>query len=142
MTTVSAYVQDRWVAGRHVTFSLGARFEHAADRATAGGGTEINATRVVPRLGVSYDLKADGKTILLGTYAQYSAKYSDTQFSKNTLVGNSNRYGFAYSGPAGECRDFAAGFDPANYAGSVYLATFPNLNIKFDPKLSSPVTGE
>ena len=34
------------------------------------------------------------------------------------------------------------GFDPANYAGAAYLATFPNINIKFDPNLSSPITDE
>ena len=142
MTTMSAYVQDRWVAGPHLTFNLGMRYEHAGSEATAGGGTSIDAGRIVPRLGASYDLKADGRTVLLGTYAQYSGKYNDTQFSKNTLVGNSDRYATVYAGPAGEGRDFAAGFDPANYSGGVVSATFPTLNVLFDKNLSSPVTDE
>jgi hypothetical protein len=142
MSTVSAYVQDHWIATPQLTVNLGMRFEHAASDATAAGSTMIDFNRVVPRVGASYDALGNGKVVLQGSYARYSGKYNDTQFSKNTLVGNSNRYGFAYSGPAGEGRDFAAGFDPANYAGAAYLATFPNLNIKFDPKLSSPVTDE
>src|SRR5207253_2615265 len=81
------------------------------------GSTLVDAKRLVPRLGASYDPMGSGRVVLQGSYARYSGKYNDQQFSKNTLVGNSNRYGFAYSGPAGEGRDFAAGFDPANYAG-------------------------
>jgi hypothetical protein len=142
MTTLSAYVQDRFVATPHLTLNLGMRYEHIRSDATAGGSTNIRNNRVVPRLGASYDLNGDGKMVFQGSYSRYSGKYNDQQFSKNTLVGNSNRYGFAYSGPAGEGRDFAAGFDPANYAGAAYLATFPNINIKFDPKLSSPMTDE
>ena len=142
MSTVSGYAQDHWIATPHLTFNAGMRFEHASSDATAPGSTMISFNRVVPRLGGSYDPMGDGKVVFQGSYARYSGKYNDTQFSKNTLVGNSNRFGFAYSGPAGEGRDFAAGFDPANYAGAAYLATFPNINIKFDPKLSSPVTDE
>jgi hypothetical protein len=141
MSTVSAYMQDRWVASSHMTFNLGMRYEHASSDATGGINT-VDVNRIVPRLGASYDLKGDGKTVLHATYSRYSGKYNDVQFSKNTLVGNSNRYGFTYSGPAGEGRDFAAGFNPDNYAGGAYLATFPNINVKFDPKLSSPVTDE
>ena len=142
MSTVSAYAQDHWIATSRLTLNLGLRFEHAASDSTAPGSTMIAFNRVVPRVGASYDAMGSGKLVLQGSYARYSGKYNDTQFSKNTLVGNSNRYGFAYSGPAGEGRDFAAGFDPANYAGAAYLATFPTINIKFDPKLSSPVTDE
>lgn len=142
MTTLSAYVQDRWVANQHLTINLGMRLEHAASDATAGSSQGVDANRIVPRLGASYDLNADGKTVLIGTYAQYSGKYNDTQFSKNTLVGNSERFATVYTGPAGEGRDFAAGFDPANYAGAVASATFPTLNILFDKHLSSPLTHE
>ena len=37
------------------------------------------------------------------------------QFSRNSNVGNADRITGSYIGPAGEGRDFAAGFDPANY---------------------------
>src|SRR5262245_40477495 len=142
MATGSAFAQDRWVVNPHLTMNLGVRFEHAASRATAGSAARIGTNRAVPRLGASYDLNGDGRTVFLGSYAQYSGKYNDTQFSKNTLAGNSNRYTTVYTGPAGEGRDFAAGFDPASYSGPVVGATFPALNILYDKNLSSPLTHE
>ena len=43
-----------------------------------------------------------------GTYGHYSGKYNDVQFSRNTNVGNADRYTMVqYTGPAGEGRDFA-----------------------------------
>ena len=140
MRTAAAYVQDRWVASPHFTFNLGLRIEHASSSAT-GDINAINLNRIVPRLGASYDLKADGRTVLLASYSQYSGKYNDVQFSKNTNVGNSDRYTTVYQGPAGEGRDFAPGFDVNNYAG-VVAGTFPAVNIRFDSHLSSPVTNE
>jgi Carboxypeptidase regulatory-like domain/TonB-dependent Receptor Plug Domain len=142
MTTRSGFAQDRWVVNPHLTMNLGVRIEHAESKATAGAASPIRSTRAVPRLGATYDLDGDGRTVLLGSYSQYSGKYNDTQFSKNTLAGNSNRYTTVYTGAAGEGRDFAAGFDPGNYAGPVVGATFPAVNILFDRDLSSPLTHE
>ena len=45
-----------------------------------------------------------------------------------------------YIGPAGEGRDFAAGFDPANY--QTFTGTFPTANVFFDDNLESPLTRE
>ena len=46
-----------------------------------------------------------------------------------------------YTGPAGEGRDFAAGFDPANYTTTV-SGTFPTANVFFADDLRSPLTKE
>lgn len=140
MRTAAAYVQDRWVASPHFTFNLGMRFEHASSEAT-GGINAINANRAVPRLGGAYDVKADGRTVLQASYSQYAGKYNDVQFSKNTNVGNSDRYTTVYQGPAGGGREFAAGFDVNNYA-NVVAGIFPAVNIRFDDQLSSPLTHE
>jgi hypothetical protein len=140
MRTAAAYVQDRWVASPHFTFNLGMRFEHASSDVTTGL-SAINTNRVVPRLGAAYDLKANGQTVLLASYSQYAGKYNDVQFSKNTNVGNSDRYTTVYQGPTGEGRGFAPGFDVNNYA-NVVAGTFPAVNIRFDAGLSSPVTDE
>jgi hypothetical protein len=78
---------------------------------------------------------------LQATFSQYSGKYNAVQFSRNTNVGNSDRYTLAYIGPAGEGRSFAPGFDLTNYAG-VVAGTFPSLNVQFADDLSSPVTTE
>jgi hypothetical protein len=140
LKTRSVYVQDRWRASPHVTVNLGFRFEHVSNDAT-GGIRSVSTSRVVPRLGASYDLRADGKTVLQASFSQYSGKYNAVQFSRNTSVGNSDRYTTVYRGPAGEGRSFAPGFDVNNYAG-VVGGTFPALNIRFADDLSSPVTTE
>ncbi len=139
-TTTSAYVQDRWVASSNLTLNLGLRFEHAASDATTGQ-TTPGLARIVPRLGAAYDVNGNGDTVLQATFSQYSGKYNAVQFSRNTNVGNSDRYTMVYVGPAGEGRSFAPGFDVSNYAG-VVAGTFPALNVQFADDLSSPLTTE
>jgi hypothetical protein len=63
------------------------------------------------------------------------------QFSRNTNVGNSDRYTTVYNGPAGEGRSFAPGFDVNNYSG-VVAGTFPALNVQFADDLMTPLTTE
>ena len=81
-----------------------------------------------------------GARLLLGTYGHYSGKYNDVQFSRNTNVGNADRYTAQYVGPAGEGRNFSEGFNPANYAP--ISGTFPTANVFFDDDLTSPLTRE
>jgi hypothetical protein len=138
--TTSAYVQDRWVASPKLTLNLGMRLEYAGSEATTGQKSP-GLARVVPRLGAAYDVNGDGDTVLQATFSQYSGKYNAVQFSRNSNVGNSDRYTMAYVGPAGEGRSFAPGFDTSNYAG-VVAGTFPALNVQFADDLSSPVTTE
>jgi hypothetical protein len=57
-------------------------------------------------------------------------------------VGNPIEIDGVYVGPAGQGRDFAAGFDPANYDYNGIYASFPSANVSFAPDLSSPLTRE
>jgi hypothetical protein len=139
-TTTSAYVQDRWIVSPKLTLNLGMRFEHAGSEATTGQKSP-GLSRVVPRLGAAYDVQGNGDLVLQASYSQYSGKYNAVQFSRNTNVGNSDRYTLTYVGPAGEGRSFAPGFDLNNYSG-VVAGTFPALNVQFADDLSSPVTTE
>jgi hypothetical protein len=139
-TTTSAYVQDRWIVSPQLTLNLGMRFEHAASDATTGQKSP-GLARAVPRLGAAYDVNGNGDTVLQATFSQYSGKYTASQFSRNTNVGNSDRYTMVYRGAAGAGRGFAPGFDVNNYSGIV-AGTFPALNVQFADDLSSPVTTE
>ncbi len=140
LNTTSVYVQDRWIASQKLTLNLGMRFEQVSSEAT-GGVSSVSTSRLVPRLGASYDVKGDGKTVLHTTFSQYSGKYSSVMFSRNTNVGNSDRYTTVYNGPAGEGRSFGPGFDVTNYSG-VEGPTFPALNVRFADDISSPLTTE
>ncbi len=139
LNTASAYMNDHWTAGARLTFDLGLRYERVRSDATG----DIDGARgntLAPRLGAAYDLTADGRTIVHATYGHYSGKYNDVQFSRNSNVGNADRITGTYVGPAGEGRDFAAGFDPANY--QTFTGTFPTANVSFARNLESPLTRE
>jgi len=137
----SGYVQDHWTLGPRVSADLGVRVEQvnsAADGAAEG----IDAFRAVPRLGLAYDMTGTGKLVLRSTYAHYSGRYSDALVGANSSVGSPIEVDGVYTGSAGEGRDFTPGFDPANYSYDGIYASFPSVNVRFDPNLSSPITRE
>jgi hypothetical protein len=140
LTTASLFVTDHWVASPRLTFDLGLRFESVGSEATGDVHT-VEVKTLVPRLAGAFDLTGDGKTILQGTYAHYAGKYNDVQFSRNSSVGNPDRYVMQYTGPVGEGRGFASGFDPANYTVTV-SGTFPTANVSFADHVGSPMTKE
>ena len=139
VTTASLYVNDHWSAGTRLTFDLGARYERVRSNAT-GDISGADANTLVPRLAAAYDLTADGRTVMQATYGHYAGTYNDVQFSRNSNVGNADRITGVYIGPAGEGREFAAGFDPANY--QTFTGTFPTANVFFADNLESPLTRE
>ncbi|HEY8550118.1 MAG TPA: TonB-dependent receptor [Vicinamibacterales bacterium] len=139
ITTTSVYAQDRWTPVRQLSLDLGIRYERVRSDAT-GGIVGVDTDTVVPRLAATYDPLSNGRWVLQATYAHYAGKYSEAQFANNTNVGNPARVFGIYTGPAGEGRDFAPGFDPANY--QTILGIFPTANVFFDDGLSAPVTRE
>ena len=139
IATTSLFATDHWTVSPRLTLDFGLRFETVGSEAT-GGTQSVNAHSVVPRLAAAYDLTGDGHTVLLGSYGHYSGKYNDVQFSRNTNVGNADRYTAQYVGPVGEGRSFAEGVNPANYVA--ISGTFPTANVFFDDDLTSPLTRE
>jgi hypothetical protein len=115
------------------------RFEKVKSDST-GGIIGVDTSTVVPRLAVAYDPKGDGRTVFHATYGWYSGRYNDTQVGANSAVGNPALTVGIYDGPAGQGRDFAAGFDPANYQN--VFGSFPTANVSIAPGLSSPLTKE
>lgn len=139
ITTNSFYVNDRWTLDSHWSFNLGLRYERVRSEAT-GGLVGVDTDTIVPRLAASYDVSGDGKWRVDATYGHYAGKYNDSQFSNNTNVANPNLVYGVYVGPAGSGRDFAPGFNSANY--QTVGGFFPTVNAVFDKNLSSPVTKE
>jgi outer membrane receptor protein involved in Fe transport len=138
--TTSLYLQDRWVAGRHLTFDLGARYERVRSNAS-GEIVSADTDTWVPRLAASYDIGGDGRFIAQATYAHYSGRYSEAHFAGNTDVGNPSLVWYNYTGPAGEGLDFAPGLDPANYS-EVLFGSFPTANVFFEDGLHSALSKE
>ena len=136
--TTAFYLQDRWTLARF-TFDLGMRYEHAASEAT-GGAPSIGAQSLAPRLAASYQLREDGSTVIGGSYAHYSGRYTSSIFGRNTPVANSGRVTSVYNGPAGQGYDFAPAYDLSNY--SIVSGSFPTANVFLDENLESPLTRE
>jgi hypothetical protein len=108
--TRSAFVNDRWQLNDHWSFNVGFRYEEVTGESDAGIVT-VDSDALVPRLGASYDLRGDGKYRFDVTYAQYSGKYSESQFAQNTDVGNPPGLLYFYLGPPGVGYDFAPAYD-------------------------------
>jgi Carboxypeptidase regulatory-like domain len=140
IATTSLFAADRWSAGSRLTVDLGVRYEHVATRADAQT-QEVRANTIMPRVGVSYALTADGRTTASATFGVYAGAYNDVQFSRNSSAGNADRITSTYTGPAGQGIDFAPGLNPANYPTAI-SGTFPTANVFFAPNLTSPTTRE
>ena len=137
--TNSFFLQDHWVATRQLALDLGMRVEKVKSNST-GGIIGVNTNAVVPRLAAAFDPKGDGRTVFHVTYGWYSGRYNDVQVGANSAVGNPAETIGVYDGPAGQGRNFAPGFNPANY--ETVFGSFPTANISIAPGLSSPITKE
>lgn len=139
IATKSVFFNDVWHVSKHLTASLGLRYEKV-DGEGPSGATIADEDSLVPRLGISYDVLGDGRFVLSGNYAQYAGRFQDNQFNNGTNVGNPDLFYYIYTGPGGQGYDFAPGFDLANYFPIV--GNFPTANVIFDRNLSSPLTTE
>ncbi len=138
--TTTLYLNDRWQLDDHWAFNLGLRYESVRSDTTSPSILGLDTNTIVPRLGVDFDPKGDGRFKLQGTYSHYAASYNLSQFGNNQGAGNPALVYGIYVGPPGQGLDFAPGFDPSNY---FFLNAFlPAANASFENGLSSPLIKE
>jgi hypothetical protein len=140
LKTLSLYINDRWMLNDHWTFNLGGRMERHSTDSTQAGIASVSSSAFVPRLGATFDVKADGRWVLQATYGHYAGKASETQFADNTNVGTPSLLSGVYNGPAGTGVGFAPGFDVNNY--TVVNGNFPIRNVFIEDDLNTPITKE
>jgi hypothetical protein len=139
ITTNSLFLNDRWNLNEHWMFNIGGRYEKVKSEAT-GNIVAVDSSAFTPRLGASFDPIGNGKYKFDVTYAQYAGRYNPALVGANSDVGNpALLYGY-YTGPAGNGRDFAPGFDPHNY--TFFYANVPTANVIVANGLHSPVNNE
>ena len=105
-----------------------------------GGFIGVDTNGFVPRLAVAFDPGGNGRNVFHATYGHYSGRYNEAQIGGNNNVGNPDLIIGSYNGPAGQGRDFAPGFTPANY--ETVLGQFPTANIFLEDGLTSPIVKE
>jgi Carboxypeptidase regulatory-like domain/TonB-dependent Receptor Plug Domain len=74
-TSQSTFIQDKWQPTSRLTLNLGVRLEKEDLPSFNGLAPPIKFgwfDKVVPRVGVAYDLLGDGKNKLFGSYSQFS----------------------------------------------------------------------
>jgi hypothetical protein len=143
----SAFLQDRWSISDRLSANLGLRFEQVKVEST-GEIVSVNTNpRIVPRLGLSYDVAGDGANVIHATYGQYSGRYSEAQVGGNSPVGSPATLSRYYTGPEciGDETTCAAGFALTNYPitpSNLERVEVPLANIFVDQKVTTPLTHE
>jgi hypothetical protein len=104
--TDSVFINDRWRLNNHFSFNVGVRYDKNNGE-DASHNKVIKDSRVSPRLGISYDLKADGDWIFNASYGHYVTAVANTVADKGG--GTPSSFGYLYLGP-----DINTDCDPTN----------------------------
>jgi len=157
LNTTDAFVNDQWSIGR-ATLNLGLRFDHYRNftpdqkqlaysfgplnvpALTIPGATYSTWNKIVPRLGITYDLTGDGKTVLKGNFGMFGFNPGPgvTANGNPNAATKSVTYTWADKGGCAGC---IAG-DGVYQIGEEGNLTASALNgsIKVDPRLFQPTS--
>ena len=117
--TYSAYANDAWRLSNHVSFNIGARFD--LNRSKDQSGTAVvRDSQWSPRLGLTWDLKGDGKWTANVGFARYVAGISTALVDAGSAGGRQASFSWNYQGP------------PVNTGAGPYLTADRALPILWD----------
>jgi outer membrane receptor protein involved in Fe transport len=134
--TSSYYVNDQWRFNDKWSFNIGLRYEDTT--AEAAGQTTINSAKVAPRLGGTYDLFGNGRSIIYASYGKYTGSVNSSLLS-NGIYG-ARAVQAIYRGPQGSGRGFLPAYDPNNY--QPFALTDSAASTVTDPETTPPTTSE
>lgn len=137
------FINDKWVVNKNIALQLGIRFDKYEAK-NEKGAKSAGANGMSPRLGLKYDLNADGKWVFGVSAARYNGKVLDTIVNSVTNQGNPTEIDYAYIGPGGAV-PYSVITNLSNYdfspAGITYYNN-PALNVKLNPSMKAPNTDE
>ena len=99
-TTTRCTSQDHWTISDRLSADIGARYEHVKAVST-GAIISVDTSRIVPRLGVAYDVNGNGDHIVHVNYGQYSGRYDEAQIGAEQPGRQPRRHRADLSGPGG-----------------------------------------
>ena len=97
--TYSGFVNDAWHYNSRLSFNLGFRYDRN-DSNDQTGLPVVKDSKWSPRLGMSWDLNADGKWIANAGYARYVMGMSTAIVDAGSAGGRTATYSYFYQGPA------------------------------------------
>lgn len=96
--TYSAYANDAWRFNNKLSFNIGARFD--MNRSKDQSGLEVvKDSQWSPRVGVTYDLKGDGKWTVNAAFSRYVSGISTALVDAGSAGGRTASYSWYYKGP-------------------------------------------
>jgi outer membrane receptor for ferrienterochelin and colicin len=119
LRTYSGFVNDIWRFNQRVGFNLGFRYDK--NSTFDQGGTQVgNASSVSPRLGVTFDVKGDGKWLANVGFGHYVAAFNTQIADAASAAGRQASFSYFYAGPS------------VNDGAAPYLTSQQALQILFD----------
>jgi len=96
--TWSVFLNDNWTLNRSLSFNVGVRWDKNDGQDGAGRKT-VSGDAISPRLGMTWDVKADGDMLVNASYARYVAGINNSQGDASSLGGQPATVDFDYRGP-------------------------------------------
>ncbi|HEX8029019.1 MAG TPA: carboxypeptidase regulatory-like domain-containing protein [Vicinamibacterales bacterium] len=99
LRTYSGFVNDTWRLNDNFGFNVGLRFDK--NSTFDQGAKQVgNASSLSPRLGVTYDIKGDGKWLANGGFAHYVAAFNTQIADASSAAGRQASFSYFYAGPS------------------------------------------
>jgi outer membrane receptor for ferrienterochelin and colicin len=96
--TYSLFANDQWRFSNRLSFNIGFRFDRN-DSKDQGGVPVLKDSQWSPRLGVSWDIKGNGKWIANAGYARYVMGVNGAVVDSGSQGGRTASYSWTYTGP-------------------------------------------
>ncbi len=96
--TDSVFANDRWRLNDKFSFSVGARYD-TVDAVNAAGAAVADSDSISPRLGASWDLNGDGKSVAHLAVGRYTGSATNGIFDSSSPAGTSAAFYIGYFGP-------------------------------------------
>ncbi|MGE5198646.1 MAG: carboxypeptidase regulatory-like domain-containing protein [Rhodospirillaceae bacterium] len=119
LTTYSTFLNDVWRMNGQVTVNLGLRFDQNSTK-DQGGKKVGNDGAFSPRLGVTYDVKGQGKWIGNLGFGHYVGMFNTQIADAASAAGRESNYSYWYQGP------------PINTTGPPYKTSYETLQLVWD----------